>query len=172
LDQIPDPLIEAAKVDGAKEWNVKVNLVRFERSSPHFARALLADLFIRYFSKDMPVLAPDEMPEWLNDLLRTMNKKDHFTAGLMKLHELSPKSPEHLSRMFKRYVGMTPTQWINNVRLQYAANLLAMTDEAVLSVCYECGFENLSHFNHQFKRTFALSPSRYRKENQKLVIPG
>jgi AraC family cel operon transcriptional repressor len=135
------------------------------------ARAILADAFMRYFAGASEATR-DPMPPWLDGLLRTMKRKDHFTAGIARLHELSPKSPEHLSRMFKKYLGVTPTQWINDYRLRYAGNLLAFTDEPVLSVCYDAGFENVSHFNHQFKRLYGLSPSAYRKAHKTVLIPA
>lgn len=134
------------------------------------ARAFLADTFMRYFAGASEA-ADDPTPAWLDRLIQTMKRKEEFVAGISRMQELSPKSPEHLSRMFKKYVGVTPTQWINEARLQYAANLLMFTDEPILSVCYESGFENVSHFNHQFKRLFEVSPSAYRKTYKAILIP-
>jgi AraC family cel operon transcriptional repressor len=134
------------------------------------ARALLADLFIRFFSghaKEMEYT----MPEWLKGVVREMKNKENFTVGLTRLYELSRKSPEHVTRMIRKHLGMTPTEWINELKLQYAANLLLHTDESILSICLEAGFENLSHFYHRFRKYFQLSPAKYRKLNRKIVIP-
>ncbi|TLS52606.1 helix-turn-helix domain-containing protein [Paenibacillus antri] len=134
------------------------------------ARAFLADALMRYFAGSAEP-ADDPMPDWLERLVQSMKRKEQFVGGIVRMHELSPKSPEHLSRTFKKYLGVTPTQWINEARLQYAGNLLIFTDEPVLSVCYESGFENVSHFNHQFKRCFGLSPTSYRKARKTSLIP-
>ncbi|HZG88145.1 helix-turn-helix transcriptional regulator [Paenibacillus sp.] len=134
------------------------------------ARAMIADAFMRHFAAE-PHRGGEPMPVWLEQLVRAMKTKECFVSGIARLHELSPKSPEHLSRSFKKYLGLTPTQWITEARLQYAGNLLTYTDEPVVSVCFECGFENVSHFNHQFKRFFGVSPSVYRKRNQTTLIP-
>jgi len=133
-------------------------------------RALLADLFIRFFSGQEKGLAYN-MPEWLKDVVHEMKNKENFTVGLSRLYELAPKSPEHVTRMVRKHLGMTPTEWINELKLHYAANLLLHTDETILSICLESGFENLSHFYHRFRKYFQISPAKYRKINRKIVIP-
>jgi AraC family transcriptional regulator, dual regulator of chb operon len=133
-------------------------------------RALLVDLFIRFFSGHKKTVT-DNMPEWLKDLIHEMKHKENFTEGLTRLYELSPKSPEHVTRMIRKHLDMTPTQWINECKLQYAANLLLHTDDSILTICLESGFENLSHFYHRFQKYFQVSPAKYRNLNRKIVIP-
>jgi AraC family transcriptional regulator, dual regulator of chb operon len=132
-------------------------------------RALLADLLVQYFA-DQPT-APPVMPAWLAGLVATMQQQENFVAGLDRLHALSPASPEHLCRSFRRHLGVTPTDWVNGLRLRYAAYLLTHGDEPVVSVCLQAGFENLSHFYHLFRRAFGVAPARYRKENRRVVVP-
>jgi AraC family cel operon transcriptional repressor len=134
-------------------------------------RALLVDIIVRYILETPHRLTASPIPEWLEDLSKTMQNKEHFIMGLTRLYELSPKSPEHLSRTLKKYFGRTPTEWINELRVQYSANLLVHTDEPVINVSMESGFENLSHFYHRFKKHFGVSPAQYRKIHRKIVIP-
>ncbi len=101
-----------------------------------------------------------------------MMEKKHFAEGLPALYQLSTKSPEHIGRSIKRYWGLTPTEWVNSFRLQYAAHLLYTTDTEILDIAMESGFDNLSHFYHLFKRKYTLTPAQYRKTVQRTVIPG
>lgn len=133
-------------------------------------RALLAEIFINYFSERHYDIQ-HAIPQWLENLYKDMKKTKNFTAGLPKLHELSSRSPEYLCRVIKKHYNKTPTQWINDFRLNYAVNLLTYTDDDILNVCLDSGFENLSHFYHLFKKKFHLSPSKYRKLNRKIAIP-
>jgi AraC family cel operon transcriptional repressor len=133
-------------------------------------RALLADLLVRYFA-DPPAAAP-AMPEWLCTLTAAMEQRENFVAGLERMHELSPATPEHLCRSMRRHLGVTPTEFINGLRLAHAAHLLSQTDEPVVSICMQVGFENVSHFYHLFRRAFGVAPVRYRKEHRKVVIPS
>ena len=80
-------------------------------------------------------------------------------------------TPEHLSRVFRKYLNETPTDYINELRLNYAANLLSNSDENIPFISMEAGFENLSHFYHLFKKKFNTSPAEFRKKTQKITIP-
>jgi AraC family cel operon transcriptional repressor len=133
-------------------------------------RALLAEIFINYYSERHQDIQPF-IPEWLENLNQDMKKTENFTAGLPRLHQLCSRSPEYLCRMIKKHYQKTPTQWVNDFRLNYAVNLLTYTDDDILIICLDSGFDNLSHFYHLFKKKFQLSPSKYRKLNRKVAIP-
>jgi AraC-like DNA-binding protein len=67
-------------------------------------------------------------------------------------------------RYFKRRTHKTLSQFINNVRITHATSLLAEKGVSVSNVCFECGFDNLSYFNRQFKAIIGKTPFAYRKE--------
>jgi len=134
-------------------------------------RALLADIFARYFAGPAEAL-PARPPAWFTVLARAMAEPENFTASLPRLLALSPVSQEHLSRTVRRYTGKTPTEWLNEMRLQYAAWLLMSGDELVTEVALQAGFENLSHFYHLFRRAYGVSPARYRRATRRVVAPA
>jgi AraC-like DNA-binding protein/mannose-6-phosphate isomerase-like protein (cupin superfamily) len=72
-------------------------------------------------------------------------------------------SESHFMRWFKQMTGTGFTSYLNDHRLLFAAELLRRTEDTVLSVASQSGFENLSHFNRQFKRRFGITPSMYRQ---------
>ncbi|MGE5676073.1 MAG: AraC family transcriptional regulator [Mycobacterium leprae] len=125
-------------------------------------RAVLADLFVRYFMPRRATPQTDS-PAWLTGLMREMRKQENFTLGLPRLHELAPVSPEHLCRSMKKHLGQTPTDWLNDLKLHYAADLLAHSDEEIVAVALQAGFSNLSHFYHLFGQRFGASPGEFRK---------
>lgn len=67
-------------------------------------------------------------------------------------------------RYFKKQTHKTFTQFVNEFRIVHATKLLAETDEPISAICYDCGFNNFSHFNRYFKKITGKSPSQYRKE--------
>jgi AraC family cel operon transcriptional repressor len=135
-------------------------------------RSLLANLLIRHFSIPHQQKKNEHiLPSWLIQLENEMQKPDAFITGLEKLYECTEKSPEHISRTIKKYYGKTPTQWINNFRLEYAANLLIYSDKTIIMICFDSGFENVSYFYQLFKKKFKASPALYRKKYQKLAPP-
>lgn len=133
-------------------------------------RTLLVELFTRYMlTNDKNNAKP--IPIWLSNLLDEMKSKNNFTRGISAMTEISSKCHEYICREMKKHLNQTPTKFINELRLDYAANLILSTDKSVLSISLEAGFDNLSHFNHLFKEKYKVSPSTFRKlRYQKVVL--
>jgi len=72
-------------------------------------------------------------------------------------------------RYFKKLTSKTFIQFTNEFRVAHACRMLANDDESIAGVSFECGFNNLSHFNKQFKKIAGLSPREYRKSLRKVV---
>lgn len=70
----------------------------------------------------------------------------------------------YLSRYFKKTVGMSYNDYVNNYRLNHACYLLTNTEKSVLEVSCECGFNSLRSFNRNFKELIGRSPAHYRSE--------
>jgi AraC family transcriptional regulator, dual regulator of chb operon len=133
-------------------------------------RILIAEVFSKYFTGTISE-KDTNIPGWIVSLKEEMQKKENFTKGISRMYELSGRSPEHLSRIFRKYYNETPTEFITYLRLNYAANMLTNSDEDITSISMDAGFENLSHFYHLFKKQFHTSPREFRLKHRKLIIP-
>jgi len=133
-------------------------------------RILLFEIFTKYFSAESGE-GERQLPGWLEALLYEVQKKENFVRGISSIYGLSQRSPEHISRVFRKYLSTTPTDYVNQLRLHYAANLLSNSDDSVTSISMEAGFENVSHFYHLFRRQFHLSPAEFRATTRKVAIP-
>ncbi|MBO6129158.1 MAG: helix-turn-helix transcriptional regulator [Pseudobutyrivibrio sp.] len=71
-------------------------------------------------------------------------------------------SESHFMRFFKEAFGVSFVTYLNDYRLSMAARMLLSTEESVLEISQQVGFENLSHFNRQFKRKYGKTPREYR----------
>lgn len=103
------------------------------------------------------------LPSWLSLLIRQMQEPEHYVQGLSHMYELANCTPEHLCRTFKRYLGQSPTQFLNGIKLDEAARKLIYTDYPIIMIAEEIGFSNLSHFYHLFHDRYHMSPNQYRK---------
>lgn len=128
-------------------------------------RMLLAEIFTNYFSH-YESSEKNTMPRWLKNLADTMKKPENFMYGAEKMTELSGKSREHLARSVKKHFGVTLSEFINDLRMNYAANLLINTNFSVLDVCFECGFQNVSWFYSVFENKYGVSPGTFRKNTK------
>ena len=129
-----------------------------------YMRVFLAEIMASCFSDTLYSLSED-IPHWLEILCFKMNTKDNFTAGISRMTELSGCSKEHLSRSMKKYYGVTVTEFINDLRLNYAANMLKNSNMSILDICYDCGFDNTSYFHRKFKEKYDVTPLKFRTLN-------
>jgi AraC-like DNA-binding protein len=81
-------------------------------------------------------------------------------------------SPQAFSRFFKRRVGKTFVQYVNEWRVGLACRALIETNDTVTGVALDSGFENLSNFNRQFKRVAGVTPSTYRARAHAAATPS
>lgn len=70
---------------------------------------------------------------------------------------------EHLSRLFKKEMGITISEYIINTKITEAKTLLKQTDYNILDIAVLLNFANSSHFSNSFKKVTGFSPSDYRK---------
>ncbi|MEL6863034.1 MAG: AraC family transcriptional regulator [Bacteroidota bacterium] len=72
-------------------------------------------------------------------------------------------------RFFKKLTQKTFTTFVNEFRVAYACKQLSEDQLSIAEVCLDSGFNNVSHFNKQFKAITGKSPSVYRKEVRQVI---
>jgi AraC-like DNA-binding protein len=75
------------------------------------------------------------------------------------------------SHYFKKRTLKSYTDFINELRLNYAANLLSNTRKNVAEIAFESGFNNLSNFNRIFKKWKGRTPNQWRRKTEPLPEP-
>ena len=70
----------------------------------------------------------------------------------------------HLLRLFKRYYGQTPMQYLIDRRLDKSKELL-LKGQSVTETCFDIGFESPSSFSTLFKSKFGLTPTEFQKKS-------
>lgn len=124
-------------------------------------RSFLMDVFIKYFIGRKGEDRHDK-PLWLEEVCERMNQPENFIIGIKRMVELSGKTQEHLARTLKKYYGVSLSQFVNELRLNYAVNLLVNTNLKITDICYEAGFGNISSFYSLFSAAYHMSPKKFR----------
>ncbi len=72
-------------------------------------------------------------------------------------------SVSYFSKLFREYTGTTFPEYVNDLRMNYAKDLMLQNPTAsIKKISDEIGFSSVSYFSSQFKKKFAVSPSQYR----------
>jgi AraC-like DNA-binding protein len=84
-------------------------------------------------------------------------------VNLHQVAEVVHMAPASASRFFKSATGLTIFEYLNKIKIDLARQLLLNTEMSVVDISYDCGFNNLSHFNKQFKKFNGSTPSQFRR---------
>lgn len=121
---------------------------------------------IREITNNMPYF--NDKP--LNDntyrvkpLINYIKENYRSVCSLQELSDLAGISQYHLIRIFKNSIGKTPYDYLLEIKMEKAMELLAKRKMPIIDICNECGFNNLSHFNRMFKKKTGLTPTEYRE---------
>jgi transcriptional regulator GlxA family with amidase domain len=79
------------------------------------------------------------------------------------LAERSNLSPRHFNRKFKDVFGLTPADFVEEIRLDEARWLLTNADGAIEEIAGEVGYNNSDTFRRAFERRFGIAPNEYRR---------
>ena len=92
-----------------------------------------------------------------------MNGFTHKTITLDDISEHVNMAPATFCRYFKKHFSKTFTGFLNEVRVGHACKLLQDTDKNITEICFASGYNQLTHFNRQFKKIIGYSPKQYRQ---------
>ena len=102
--------------------------------------------------------------ERLVKVLSKINTEYHKEIHLEEIAEIAGMNPSAFSRYFKQKTSKTLTRYINELRVNYACELLIEERLSISQIAYECGFNNISNFNRQFRNITSFNPSDYVKK--------
>lgn len=94
--------------------------------------------------------------------------KQNYTKQI-NLEDMCPEigvSYSHLARQFVKEQGITPVQFLTQLRLEHGMHLLLNTDESIEKIAEECGFSSANYFTKVYKRVLHITPSEYRRQHR------
>ena len=106
-----------------------------------------------------------ELPKGkLTRLIELLEARLDQEFRLSSLAREAGMSEFHLSRVFKKTTGLSPSQYFIRLRMNRARQLLRETTRSMLEVALEVGYSSPSHFAQIFRREIGITPSQYRGE--------
>lgn len=83
--------------------------------------------------------------------------------NIQELAKMCGITPEYFRRIFKSFYGVSPVNYINNMKITRARELLESQMYSVTETAQMSGYSELSYFSREFKRILGICPSEYIK---------
>lgn len=170
--------LERMHVDHALHATI-VSLIELGASCSSFA-SLEADMVVRRLFEDLLLKNEDARKRSLNiQALKASTRLEIFkristARDWMEAHyrenitlediaSVASMNSQHFLRMFKQVYTITPHQFLIDLKLKKAKQLLDGNNMTINDICQAIGFESAFSFSVLFKKRFGLSPSQFRK---------
>ena len=111
------------------------------------------------------VSTESRMTETLRPVLTYIQKHHSESVTIEQLAKIAHMSSSYFMSCFKQNFGLGAIEYLNQVRIRSACDLLRNTDRSISDIAFDTGFHNLSNFNRQFRTKVGCSPQTYRKES-------
>jgi AraC family transcriptional regulator len=159
--QIRDPQLEAIGM-------LLLTELKQEDSSRLYIESLanvLAVHLVRQYAATKPQVTVYEggLPQrQLSQVLDYINDHLDHDIKLADLAALLNMSQFHFSHLFKQAIGTSPYQYLLQQRIERAKQLLKQSDQPIMEIAFQCGFNNHSHLSQQFRRFTGMTPKAFR----------
>ena len=111
-------------------------------------------------------------PPWLREALEIFADPRHLAGGTPQLAKLCGRSPEQVNRQIRRWRGVTATEFVAELRLDWLARQLRLSDRPIAELSEACGLGHLGHCYQRFHKRFHTTPQRYRRDAWQLGGEG
>lgn len=161
--------IEACTVGCPDELQTAFEELYRERNVEDFrylVRKNLLERAVILFLRVHSVGRKTDMPPRLIHAVGYINQNFTSHIDLAAMCEKTHYSAEHFCRQFKKYTKMTFIEYLTDVRITHARNLLMSKSMPMTQLSYECGFGDVKSFNRAFKKKYGCTPKEYKKQNE------
>lgn len=110
------------------------------------------------------VLKEDVKNEYFKKIIQHINQNFYKEISILSLSQDFSINPNYISQLFRKEVGMTFTDYITNLRMDYAKELLHKTQYSQGEVASKCGYTDYFYFIRVFKKTTGLTPGQFRQK--------
>jgi AraC-like DNA-binding protein len=127
-------------------------------SASHLFAAVIAELSAAYLPPKISTNASS-----LFGVCSYINANLSKTLSVKHLSQIAGTSPRTLQRLFKSIFGTAPGEYIRNMRIARAENMLKSTNQKIAAIAVNCGLQDASHLSKLFKKMRGNSPGSIRK---------
>ena len=139
----------------------ELNDIKTTQTHQRFANSILHYILGLYMKEEW--CKNDKIPRWFYDIVHELQKPETFSKRISDVVNMSNYSHAQFSKIFKKFTNMSLIDYIVNLRLDYAAQLLRTTNTSALEISSFVGYDSFSFFIKIFKKRYGVTPLQFRK---------
>ncbi len=163
LDLARQPRLEQWADSAVKQWNKGDSISRLE-AKLLVGRIVLELLRVAMAEEDGAGAVDPHNQARLQRALKLIREKLELPWTVEELAEAAGLSTAHFTRLFRRWTGHTPMDYLRQQRIERARELLGDVDLTVRQVGQRVGYDDPYHFSRVFRQVDGLSPTEYRAQ--------
>ncbi len=126
----------------------------------------LQELLLFIFKQNQLSTLERDVVKDLEDSIEYLKQNYQQNLTVDTLAEMTKTSRWQYVKLFKKQTGQVPSQYLNQVRIDKAKELLVMTDNKLHTIADHIGYSNEYYFNRRFKQSVGITPGQYRRSHQ------
>ena len=138
---------------GAQNYNEKKPLLK-----------TIIIMLLEYFALTKSPIVQDNHPEWLKNLLMIMKNPETWYMNIKEFSSAIYFSYEHLSRLFKKHMGVNLVTYFTQLKMEYASHMLTSTNYPITYIAQKVGYSSHSNFTKTFKNFTGFTPREYKNQ--------
>ena len=133
--------------------------------------ALIVNILISLYRKivtkttEKQIENPVQKGELIYNIINYINSRQNTLVTLKEISENFFYNYDYISRSFKDVMQISLREYLYDMRLNFAAQLLASSDKSITEIAESIGYSCIHSFSRSFKAKFGISPEKYRAEN-------
>ena len=112
-------------------------------------------------------VSPKTSNELMEKIFTYINNNIAEIKTIEQIATFANISQSYLSAIFKQSTGLSIMQYVNSIRINFAAKRLVYTNDSISQISADCGFDSPNYFCNTFKKSEGVTPSQFRKNNNK-----
>lgn len=145
----------------------KINNVRIGAFSATLVQTVLSVIFLSVMEMSIPdEESAEKTAYYCRDAISKIDGGSLTVKSAKDIYELYPVSHTAFISEFKRITSKTPSDYLRDSKLAYAKKLLLTTNDSILDIAYEVGYDSVSHFIKCFKAFYGQTPLKYKNSHK------